>query len=606
MNSWVVAYLWWIPAAPFAASLVILSLSNARRKSAAALAVAGQALALAMSMVAFAVSMQAPGFRAVQNFTWFTFGEQALRLGFVLDPLAAAMLVMIALVGLCIFVFSIGYMAEDKNFTRFFAYLSFFSGAMLGLVIANSLLLLFIFWELVGLASYLLIGFWIEKPSAAAAAKKAFITTRIGDMGFFLGVLWLYGRSGTLLFYDGGNGCLENGGLAMLGASATFIALLIFCGAAGKSGQFPLHVWLPDAMEGPTPVSALIHAATMVAAGVFLVARVYPLFSSGVINGVTSSLTVVVWIGVTTALMAAFIAIAQADIKRILAYSTVSQLGLMMVSLGVGVVAAGSMDLFAHGLFQALLFLGSGSVIHGCHHEQDIRKMGGLRWLMPITFSTYAIGMMALSGVPLFFSGGWTKEEILHVTAHWPASRLPYYFLLIGVLLTALYMTRQIIYVFFGDRRVASQHAHESPRVMTMPLIALAICAILFSIVLTPAWPWLHDYLTGTAADVELVRLIQSTLFLSLVLVGAGFALGVWMYRKVGVQDRQRPADTDPLEFARPQLFRFLENKMWIDELYARTIIAFSWMSARLSDWMDRHFWDRLVRGFGGVGQIAW
>src|SRR5436853_1573232 len=209
MNSWVVAYLWWIPAAPFAASLVILSLSNARRKSAAALAVAGQALALAVSMVAFAVSMQAPGFRAIQNFTWFTFGDQALRLGFVLDPLAAAMLVMVSLVGLCIFVFSIGYMADDENFSRFFAYLSFFSAAMLGVVIANSLLLLFICWELVGLASYLLIGFWIDRPSAAAAAKKAFITRRIGAMGFFLGILWLYGRTGTLLFYDDGNGCLE-------------------------------------------------------------------------------------------------------------------------------------------------------------------------------------------------------------------------------------------------------------------------------------------------------------------------------------------------------------------------------------------------------------
>src|SRR6266550_724478 len=217
MNSWVVAYLWWIPAAPFAASLVILSLSNARRKSAAALAVAGQALALAMSMVAFAVSMQAPGFRAVQNFTWFTFGEQTLRLGFVLDPLAAVMLVMITLVSLCIFVFSVGYMAADKNFARFFAYLSFFSAAMLGVVIANSLLLLFVCWELVGLASYLLIGFWIHKTSAAAAAKKAFITTRIGDIGFFLGLLWLYGRSGTLLFYDGGGGALESAALLSLG-----------------------------------------------------------------------------------------------------------------------------------------------------------------------------------------------------------------------------------------------------------------------------------------------------------------------------------------------------------------------------------------------------
>jgi len=364
MNPGIVSNLWLLPAVPFAAAVLILSLRKSRRKSAAVLAIGGQIVVLAISIVAFLPTLQTHDFRAVQNFTWFTFGEQTLRLGFVLDPLAAAMLVMISLVGLCIFVFSVGYMADDKNFTRFFAYLSFFSGAMLGVVIANSLLLLFMFWELVGLASYLLIGFWIERPSAAAAAKKAFITTRIGDMGFFLGMLWLYNRSSTLLFYDGGRGCLESAGLAMLGASATFIALLVFCGAVGKSGQFPLHVWLPDAMEGPTPVSALIHAATMVAAGVFLVARVYPLFSLGAVNGMTSSLTVVVWIGVTTALMAALIAIAQADIKRILAYSTVSQLGLMMVSLGVGGVAAGIMHLIAHGFFKALLFLGSGSVIH--------------------------------------------------------------------------------------------------------------------------------------------------------------------------------------------------------------------------------------------------
>ena len=564
MSRWLIDHLWLIPTVPFAASLAIFSLPNGRHKGAASLAVVGQIAALVMSFFAFLPTLRAPGFRTVQNFTWFTFGDHALRLGWVLDPLAAAMLTMITLVGLCIFVFSIGYMAGDKNFVRFFAYLSFFSGAMLGLVISNSLLLLFICWELVGLASYLLIGFWIERSSAAAAAKKAFITTRIGDMGFFLGLLWLYGRSGTLLFYDGGNGCLESAGLAMLGVNATFIALLIFCGAIGKSGQFPLHVWLPDAMEGPTPVSALIHAATMVAAGVFLVARVYPIFSLGAFDGVTSSLTVVVWIGVTTALMAALIAIAQTDIKRILAYSTVSQLGLMMVSLGVGGVAAGMMHLLAHGFFKALLFLGAGSVIHGCHGEQDIRKMGGLRWLMPVTFSTYAIGMMALSGVPLFFSGGWTKEEILHVTAHWSASHLPYYFVLAGVVLTALYTTRQIVYVFFGDRRAGSQHAHESPRVMTMPLIALAVCATLFSVVLTPAWPWLHDYLTDESTHFEFSRLIQSTLFLSLVLVSAGFALGIWMYRKAGAQDRQRPANTDPLEFAQPELFRFLANKMWI------------------------------------------
>ena len=604
MNSWVLTCLWLIPAAPFAASLIILSLSKARRKSAVALAVVGEILALALSILAFVSTLQATGLRAVQNFNWFTFGEHVLRLGFLLDPLAVAMLVMIALVGLCIFVFSVGYMADDKNFTRFFAYLSFFSGAMLGLVIANSLLLLFIFWELVGLASYLLIGFWIEKPSAAAAAKKAFITTRIGDMGFFLGMLWLYCRGGTLLFYDGGNGCLESASLAMLGASATFIALLIFCGAAGKSGQFPLHVWLPDAMEGPTPVSALIHAATMVAAGVFLVARVYPLFSLGAINGVTPSLIVVVWIGVTTALMAALIAIAQEDIKRILAYSTVSQLGLMMVSLGVGGVAAGIMHLLAHGFFKALLFLGAGSVIHGCHGEQDIRKMGGLRRLMPVTFMTYAIGMMALSGVPFFFSGGWTKEEILHATAHWHASRWPFYLMLAGVILTALYMTRQMIYVFFGQTRSCSEHAHESTRVMTMPLIVLALCAIFFSVLLTPAWPWLHGYLLGEPVHFEIAGLVQPMLFVSLALVSAGVVVGVWMYRKAGVSDRDRPAEIDPLEYAQPALFRFLANKMWIDELYDGTVIAFSWMAARLSDWMDRYFWDGLVRGFGAIGQL--
>jgi NADH-quinone oxidoreductase subunit L len=596
MNSWITSNVWLIPAAPIVASLLILAFGKAARRESAAFAVIGQLAALTMSILAFVPTLHSHGFRTVQNFTWFTFGEQTLRIGFVLDPLAAAMMLMIALVGLCIFIFSIGYMAEDKNFSRFFAYLSFFSGAMLGVVIANSLLLLFVFWELVGLASYLLIGFWIERPSAAAAAKKAFITTRIGDMGFFLGILWLYHQSGTLLFYDDGRGCLESVALSAMGSSVTFIALLIFCGAAGKSGQFPLHVWLPDAMEGPTPVSALIHAATMVAAGVFLVARVYPIFLVGAINGVTPSLTVVVWIGVVTGLMAALIAVAQFDIKRILAYSTVSQLGLMMVSLGVGGVTAGIMHLLAHGFFKALLFLGAGSVIHGCHHEQDIRKMGGLRRLMPVTFGTYAVGMMALSGVPFFFSGGWTKEEILHATSHWPRSHMPHYLMLIGVILTALYMTRQIIYVFFGNRRTASEHAHESPSVMTIPLIVLAVCAIAFSIVLTPAWPWLESYLTGHPAHFDPRLLIQPMIVVSLALVGAGVAIGIWMYRGVG--------ETDPLQHAQPALFRFLENKMWIDEIYERTVIALSKILARLSDWMDRHIWDGLVRGVGGLGQF--
>jgi NADH-quinone oxidoreductase subunit L len=595
MTPWIVTNFGLIPAVPLAASLIILSFASSRR-AAASLAIIGQIFSLTMSIFALLQTLQAPGYRAFHNFTWFTFGDNALRIGWVLDPLAAAMLVMITLVGLCIFVFSIGYMASDKNFTRFFAYLSFFTAAMLGVVIANSLLLLFVCWELVGLASYLLIGFWIERPSAAAAAKKAFITTRIGDIGFFLGLLWLYRSSGTLLFYDNGQGCLENAGLLLLGASATFVALLIFCGAVGKSGQFPLHVWLPDAMEGPTPVSALIHAATMVAAGVFLVARVYPIFSAGAINGMTPSLTVVVWIGVITGLMAALIAMAQFDIKRILAYSTVSQLGLMMVSLGVGGVAAGIMHLLAHGFFKALLFLGAGSIIHGLHHEQDIRKMGGLRRSMRITFLTYAIGMMALSGVPLFFSGAWTKEEIMHATSLWPQSRVPFYLVMAGVVLTALYMTRQMIYVFFGNKRAASENAHESPRVMTVPLIVLAVCTIVLSVVLTPAWPWLHSYLSGEPAHFNIALLIQPMLFVSLALVAGGVGFGWLIYRNV--------AETDPVEKTQPALFRFLENKMWLDELYDWTVIALSKMAARLSDWMDRHIWDGLVRAFSGLGQI--
>jgi NADH-quinone oxidoreductase subunit L len=594
MNGWITNDVWLIPATPIVSALLILVSGKSSRLVAAGFAIAAQIAALTMSIFAFLPTLQAHGFRAIHNFTWFTFGDQTLRIGFVLDPLAAAMLLMITFVGLCIFVFSIGYMSEDKNFSRFFAYLSFFSGAMLGVVVANSLLLLFVFWELVGLASYLLIGFWIERPSAAAAAKKAFITTRIGDMGFFLGILWLYHKSGTLLFYDGRHGCLEN--VAVLGATATFIALLIFCGAVGKSGQFPLHVWLPDAMEGPTPVSALIHAATMVAAGVFLVARVYPIFSVAAINGVTPSLTVVVWIGVITGLMAALIAVAQSDIKRILAYSTVSQLGLMMVSLGVGGVAAGIMHLLAHGFFKALLFLGAGSVIHGLHHEQDIRKMGGLRKLMPITFATYAVGMMALSGVPLFFSGGWTKEEILHATSHWPSSQVPYFLLLVGVILTALYMTRQVIYVFFGNGRASSAKAHESPRMMTLPLIVLAACAILFSIALTPAWPWLESYLTGATAKFDVYLLFGPTLVVSLLLVGIGVGLGIGIYRRAG--------ETDPLQQKLTSLFRFLENKMWIDEFYDRTVIAFSVLMARVSDWMDRHVWDGIVRSVGAIGQL--
>ncbi len=458
---------WLIPVFPLVAAALLAVTPKAYRRFAATLAIGSMVLAFLFACAAFLASLRLPATghgpaHLIQNFTWFEFGTTTLRLGWLLDPLSASMLVMVTLVGTLIFIYSVGYMAHDDNFTRFFCFLSLFAAAMLGLVIANSLLLLFICWELVGLASYLLIGFWYHKPSAAAAAKKAFIVTRIGDMGLFLGLLWLYAGSGTLLFYDAGQGCLETDALnrilaqSLAGGMAlsTAISLLIFCGAVGKSGQVPLHVWLPDAMEGPTPVSALIHAATMVAAGVFLVARMYPLMALAPAGAHSTALTVVTWVGAITAVFAALIAVAQYDIKRILAYSTVSQLGFMMLGIGVGGYAVGMFHLITHAFFKALLFMGAGSVIHGCHDEQDIRKMGGLRKFMPVTFATYAVGMMALAGVPLFFSGFWSKDEILNKALFWPPSRIPFYLGMIGVFLTAFYMTRQVWYVFYGSLRM--------------------------------------------------------------------------------------------------------------------------------------------------------
>src|SRR5271157_3715757 len=482
--------LYFIPAAPMVAAGIMAFLKQPKRKTATTLAIGSLIFSLLLSLYAFAHVlsdwMAGIATRDVVNFTWIQFGTSNVDLGWVLDPLSAIMLVMVSFVGLLIFIYSIGYMKHDENYTRFFCFMSLFAGAMLGVVIANSLLLLFMFWEIVGLTSYLLIGFWYQKPSAAAAAKKAFLTTRIGDVFFLLGIVWLFAQTGTLLFYNSGAGSIESGALhlllgqpAALGLTAAgAIGLLIFAGAAGKSGQFPLHVWLPDAMEGPTPVSALIHAATMVAAGVYLIARVYPLMQAGALaGGTTTALTVVTWVGASTAVFAALIAVAQNDIKRILAYSTVSQLGYMMAGLGMGGVAVGMFHLITHAFFKALLFMGVGSVIHGCHEEQDIRRMGGLKADMPVTFLTYAIGMLALCGFPLLFSGFWSKDGILEAARHWSVAKEPFLMLVFGALLTAFYMTRQVAYVFFGTWR-GHKTAHESASVITIPLAILAFFAI--------------------------------------------------------------------------------------------------------------------------------
>jgi NADH-quinone oxidoreductase subunit L len=627
--TWIVRNLWLIPALPALAAGLIALVKQRNRRFAASLAIGSMGLSFLLSLCAFAqmVPSIGQGGKAIQifNFPWLQYGGEWLRLGWMLDPLVAVMLVMVTFVGLLIFIYSTGYMSHDENFTRFFCFLSLFAAAMLGVVIANSLLLLFMCWELVGLTSYLLIGFWYHKPAAAAAAKKAFITTRIGDLAFLVGMVWLYSQASTLLFYDHGAGCLEHTAIARLVvqttsigmAASTGIALLIFAGAVGKSGQVPLHVWLPDAMEGPTPVSALIHAATMVAAGVFLIARVYPLMVAhsdiSLAASSTTALQVVTWIGAITAVFAALIAVAQDDIKRILAYSTISQLGYMMMGLGVGGVAVGMFHLITHAFFKALLFLGAGSVIHGCHEEQDIRQMGGLKKFMPITFATYAVGMLALCGFPLLFSGFWSKDAILHAAQAWTISRVPFYLGTFGALLTAFYMTRQVYYVFFGESRVVgsqdltqtvgvghTEHGiaspHESPATMTMPLVILAAFAVLLGVIGTPAWPWFNSFLNGKSATLNFAGFFESgilpVMLFSSIIVFAGLGLGWWFYGRKPILSAEAP---DELERLQPQIFHLLRHKFYVDEFYQSTFVRWNTWLSRGSDWFDRWIWHGAV-----------
>ncbi|MGC2402283.1 MAG: NADH-quinone oxidoreductase subunit L [Acidobacteriaceae bacterium] len=619
-NAWIVRYLWLIPLFPLLAAGIVALLKQRHRRLAAASAIASMSLSFILAVTALVHLLSAPQ-RFIIDFPWLQFGSEWVQLGWVLDPLAAVMLVMVTFVGLLIFIYSAAYMHEDNNFTRFFCFLSLFAAAMLGLLIANSLLLLFMCWEVVGLTSYLLIGFWYQRPAAAAAAKKAFLVTRVGDLGLLLGMVWLYGQTGTLLFYDHGAGCLEHGPLSQVAAkNLTGIALLIFCGAVGKSGQLPLHVWLPDAMEGPTPVSALIHAATMVAAGVYLMARVYPLVGAS-----PEALKVVAWVGALTAVFAALVAVAQDDIKRILAYSTISQLGYMMLGLGVGGVAVGVFHLITHAFFKALLFLGAGSVIHGLMGEQDIREMGGVRQWMPITFAAYAAGMLALCGFPLVFSGFWSKDAILHAAHEWNVSQVPFYLGAVGALLTAFYMTRQVCYVFFGHRHrgVVPEHVipaetaasdpheahHESPAAMTTPLVILAAFAVLLGFLGTPAWPWLQAFVDLKQARVDFSQLADgrmiSLMVISSMLVFAGLGLGWWMY---GRKPIRHAADTDALEKMQPALYRALQKGLYVDQIYALTVVKLTWWIAIAANWLERWVWSgipmlvsALTKGIGWI-----
>jgi NADH-quinone oxidoreductase subunit L len=603
--------LWLIPALPIVTAGLSTLLKQSNRRISATLAIGSLSFSLLLSLFASAHVlrdwMAGIATRETVNFTWFQFGTSNVDLGWVLDPLSAIMLVMVSFVGLLIFIYSTGYMKHDENYTRFFCFMSLFAGAMLGVVIANSLLLLFMFWEIVGLTSYLLIGFWYQRPAAAAAAKKAFLTTRIGDVFFLLGIVWLFAQTGTLLLYNNGAGSIESAALSLLLSqpaalgltAAGAIGLLIFAGAAGKSGQFPLHVWLPDAMEGPTPVSALIHAATMVAAGVYLIARVYPLMAAGALaGGTTTALTVVIWVGAFTAVFAALIAVAQNDIKRILAYSTVSQLGYMMAGLGLGGVAVGIFHLITHAFFKALLFLGAGSVIHGCHEEQNIRRMGGLKSDMPLTFLTYAIGMLALCGFPLL-SGFWSKDSILEAAQHWSVAKAPFYMLVFGALLTAFYMTRQMAYVFGGHWR-GGKPAHESPAVMTAPLGILAFFAMTLGFIGTPAWPWFRAFLDGKTAELDWHVLKEPGLLTLMGVSTVVVLLGISLAWKIYGDRSPRPTAPDALEKAAPVAWGWLSNKFYVDEFYGATVIAFYAWWARVSDWLDRRVWGGVVAG------VAW
>ncbi len=507
------------------------------------------------------------------------------------------MLLIVTGVGTAIHVFSYSYMHDDRCFSRFFSHLSLFMFSMLGIVLADNLLMMFIFWELVGVSSYLLIGFWYEKPSAGDAAKKAFLTNRIGDFGFILGILVVWGLLGSLNFQKLEMAIVKDP--AALGAMATTAGLLLFCGAMGKSAQFPLHVWLPDAMEGPTPVSALIHAATMVAAGVFMLCRVFFILN---VPG-SEALHVIGWIGGFTALLAALIAVQQNDIKRILAYSTLSQLGYMVMAVGLHAPGAAMFHLTTHAFFKAMLFLGAASVIHALHHEQDIWKMGNLKGKMPITFWTFAIGTLALCGVPPL-SGFYSKDSILAAAADSEHGSIGLFLIAAFVaVLTTFYMGRLFFVAFLGKAKSESaDHAHESPAVMTYPLVFLAILSVLAGVIGIDS---IYGHFFGHAHEtagfpnnlLEPFGHAPLAAFIGLAAVGIG-SVGAFMF--------YYNATSDKFTTMFKGLSKAMSNRFYFDELYEKLIAVSQEALARLADAIDR--WiiaGLLVRGTHGTVELT-
>ena len=521
------------------------------------------------------------------SYAWMTVGDLTLRVGYQLDRFAGIMALVVSAVSFMIHIYSTGYMHGDRLFGRYFAYLNLFSAAMLGLVLANNYLQAFIFWELVGLTSYLLIGFWFEKPEASRAGMKAFITTRLGDVGFLIGVILIFTLTGSFHF---GTvfGLLAQGSIAP--AMVTLVALLIFAGAVGKSAQVPLHVWLPDAMEGPTPVSALIHAATMVAAGVYLVARSFPFFAAA-----GGAAEVVAYVGATTALMAATIAVVQTDIKRVLAYSTISQLGYMMLALGCGSQTAGIFHLFTHAFFKALLFLGAGSVIHACH-TNDMREMGGLGKKMKWTAAMFVVGSLALAGVPPF-AGFFSKDEILAaVVNHGGVYLVVAAFF--TVFLTAFYMFRAIFVTFGGAPREKGAQAHESPWKMLGPMLFLAVLAVCAGWVGIPGVGegfagWAGFVVHGGEHGVNFGAMAAS-----LLLAGGGIALAWALYSRKLYPVAKLYRAFRPVAYV-------LEQKYFFDRVYDVAFVKGSVLFARGWRYFDVYVVDGAVNGVGWL-TVVW
>ncbi|MDI6783877.1 MAG: NADH-quinone oxidoreductase subunit L [bacterium] len=587
-------YIWLIPIFPLLG--VIINLFFGQRlgtKGAGVIANIAVGLSFFVSLLVF---IQVTGGQTVNinYFDWIVTGDFKTSVGMQIDQLSAVMLLVVTFVSFLIHIYSTGYMHGDSGYIRYFIYLNLFVFSMIMLVMANNFLLMFVFWEAVGLCSYLLIGFWFEKKSAADAGKKAFIVNRVGDFGFALGLLLLFVSLGSLDF----NYVFANANMLSTGL-VTVITLLLFLGATGKSAQIPLYVWLPDAMEGPTPVSALIHAATMVTAGVYMVARCHVLYTLAPI-----SQQVVATVGILTAIYAASIALVNTDIKRVLAYSTISQLGYMFVAVGVGAYTAGIFHLATHAFFKALLFLGAGSVIHALSGEQDIRKMGGLNKHLRITAPTFLIAVLAISGCPPF-SGFFSKDEILASAFH----SGHYFIWLLGLItagMTAFYMFRLFFLTFTDESRVASEkakHIHESPRGMTVPLIILAIFAAIAGLVGIPGkYGTLFGNFLGPVFGFEheahSIFIELALMAISVFAAGCGFLIAWKMYIT-------KSLNPEKLASRMSGLYKLMLNKYYVDEVYDKILVN---PTKRLAETLWRAFDDKVVDGTvnGVAGLVAW